>query len=75
VRVKPEWVHAYGLPDASLSGVVTALSPNGTLIRVQMDELGHSHVWAAHVERLSTDDWRFSDRRRSGKPEAAGLLE
>ena len=75
MRVKPEWVNAYGLPGASLSGVVTALSPSGTLIRVRMGELGHSYVWAAHVEPLPTDDWRFSDRRRFGEPEAVGLGE
>jgi hypothetical protein len=49
-----------------MSGVVAALSPSGTVIRVQMDELGDSYVWAAHVEPRPTDN---------GRPEAVGLRE
>jgi hypothetical protein len=68
VRVKPEWVHAYRKAGSTMSGVVAALSPSGTVIRVQMDELGGSYVcvWAAHVEPRPTDN---------GRPEAPGLRE
>ena len=61
MRVKPEWVHAYRTPGSTMSGVVgvvAALSPSGTVIRVQMDELGDSYVcvWAAHVEPRPSDN-------------------
>jgi hypothetical protein len=74
VRIKPDWLHAYGLPDASLHGVVTGLSPSGAIIRVEMGELGHVYVCAAHVESLPTDNWHLGDRHRFARPEAAELV-
>jgi hypothetical protein len=66
VRIKPEWVHAYRKPETNVSGIVTVLSPSGTIIRVQMGELGHSYVLAAHVEPLPIGN---------GGPEAPVLSE
>ena len=50
VRVKPEWTPQYRKPGVTVSGVVKALSPHGTIVRVQMDDLGDSYSFA--VEHL-----------------------
>jgi hypothetical protein len=53
VRVKPEWMHQYRKPGVTMSGVVRALSPNGKIVRVQMDDLGDSYFAVEHVEPAS----------------------
>jgi hypothetical protein len=65
VRVKPEWMYQYRKPGVTTSGVVTALSPNGKIVRVQMDDLGDSYVAVEHVERASADPGMRFRRRHA----------
>ena len=53
VTVKPEWKYQYRKPGVTMSGVVKALSPNGKIVRVQMDDLGDSYFAVEHVEPAS----------------------
>jgi hypothetical protein len=53
VRVKPEWMHQYRKPGVAMIGLVKALSPNGKIVRVQMDDLADSYIAVEHVEPAS----------------------
>ena len=55
VTVKPEWMSQYRKPGVTMSGVVKALSPNGKIVRVQMDSLGDSYFAVEHVEPASAE--------------------
>jgi hypothetical protein len=55
VRVKPDWMHQYRKPGVTTSGVVKALSPDGKIVRVRMDNLGDSYLAVEHVEPFSCD--------------------
>jgi hypothetical protein len=48
-------MHQYRKPGVTTSGVVKALSPNGKIVRVQMDELGDSYFAVEHVEPVSAE--------------------
>lgn len=66
VRVKPEWMHQYRKPGVTTSGVVKALSPDGKIVRVQMDNFGDSYLVVEHVESFSCDIARPSVPAASG---------
>jgi hypothetical protein len=48
-------MHQYRKPGVATSGVVKALSPDGKIVRVQMDNLGDSYLAVEHVEPFSCD--------------------
>jgi hypothetical protein len=65
VTVKPEWMYQYRKPGVTTSGVVKALSPNGKIVRVQMDDLGDSYFAVEHVEPASAERGMRSRRRHA----------
>jgi hypothetical protein len=48
-------MHQYRKPGVTTSGVVKALSPDGKIVRVRMDNLGDSYLAVEHVEPFSCD--------------------
>jgi hypothetical protein len=65
VTVKSEWMPQYRKPGVTTSGVVKALSPNGKVVRVQMDDLGDSYIAVEHVEPASAEPGMRFRRRHA----------
>jgi hypothetical protein len=59
-------MHQYRKPGVTTSGVVKALSPDGKIVRVQMDNFGDSYLVVEHVELFSCDIARPSVPAASG---------
>jgi hypothetical protein len=72
VAVKPDWMYQYRKPGVTTSGVVKALSPNGKIVRVQMDDLGDSYLAVEHVEPASVDKLHNLMARGWARPSMEG---
>jgi hypothetical protein len=51
VIIAPEWRQHYRRVGAAVAGIVSEVSPCGTVVRVRMDEYADTYVLTAHLHQ------------------------